>query len=244
MGPSESSRPASPGSVRVALVGDYDPAVTAHRAIDHALPLAAADTGVEVIPSWIPTRDIGADPADVLHGHAALWCVPASPYRNPAGALGAIRHARENGLPFLGTCGGFQHAALEFARNVLGVEAFHEETDLDAPHPVISRLACSLVEEREVVRFRPGSRLGTLYPMIESTEGYHCRFGLNPQYIEPFDRHGFRASAWNSSEEVRGLELDGHPFFVCTLFQIERSSLQGRTHPLISAWVLAAAGPS
>jgi len=52
-----------------------------------------------------------------------IWCVPGSPYANESAVIGAIRWARESGIPFLGTCGGFQHAVLEFARNVMGLSA-------------------------------------------------------------------------------------------------------------------------
>lgn len=100
--------------LRVALVGDYDPAVIAHQAISRALALAAEACGRPVQPQWLPTESISRD-AD-LDDFDAIWCVPASPYRSMDGALRAIRYARERGVPFLGTCGGFQHAVLEYAR--------------------------------------------------------------------------------------------------------------------------------
>lgn len=72
----------------------------------------------------------------------------------------AIRAASERRVPFLGTCGGFQHAVLEHARTVLGgADAEHAETTPEASRPVITPLACALVEAADVVRFRPGSRL-------------------------------------------------------------------------------------
>ena len=68
-----------------------------------------------------------------------MWCVPGSPYHSAEGALAAIRFAREKRRVFLGTCGGFQHALIEFARNVLGVsQAEHAETAPTAPDLVVT----------------------------------------------------------------------------------------------------------
>jgi len=101
----------------VALVGDFSAEVLAHRAIPWALELAGSAAGAKISWRWFPT-DVIRDASNDLAGCAAVWVVPASPYANIAGALDAIRWARETGRPFLGTCGGFQHALLEFARNV------------------------------------------------------------------------------------------------------------------------------
>src|SRR5262245_39920952 len=107
-----------PPRMRIGLIGDHDPAVTAHRAIPRALELAAERLGVTVETEWIPTEEIENE--ERVSAFDGLWCVPASPYRSTEGALRAIRFAREQGRPFLGTCGGFQHALLEYARDVLG----------------------------------------------------------------------------------------------------------------------------
>lgn len=99
--------------IRIALIGDYDPQVTAHQAIPVALGMAAEHSGLDVQLQWLATDHLHADtPFETFDG---FWCVPASPYRNMDGALRAIRFAREHQRPFLGTCGGFQHAVLEYA---------------------------------------------------------------------------------------------------------------------------------
>src|SRR5260221_5896894 len=105
--------------VRIALVGDHDPAVTAHRAIPEALRLSARRLGLRVEPTWVPTVALEAPVEARLSAFAAVWCVPASPYANTEGALAAIRFCRESGRTFLGTCGGLLHAALENVRNCL-----------------------------------------------------------------------------------------------------------------------------
>ena len=100
--------------VRIALVGDYNPDAIAHRAIPTALDRAARANSTLLEFEWKHTSTLGP-----LSGYNGVWCVPASPYANEAAAIDAIRWARERSIPFLGTCGGFQHAVLEFARNVL-----------------------------------------------------------------------------------------------------------------------------
>jgi CTP synthase (UTP-ammonia lyase) len=229
--------------IRIGLVGDFNPSVTAHQAIPKSIQLAAEKTGCEVEAAWIMTRTIGADPAPLLQDFSAIWCVPASPYENMEGALAAIRYARESGVPFLGTCGGFQHAILEYARNVLGFnDAEHAENDPESHFALIAPLSCSLVEKDGEIIFVEGSRLKAIYGVDEIVEQYHCNYGLNPEYISLFDETPLHICGHDRAGDVRAMELDGHPFFFATLFQPERSALTGNPHPLITAYVAAAAG--
>ncbi len=225
-------------SSRIALVGDFDPAVTAHQAIPRALELARDALGADVAWEWVPTELIAA-PARV-ETFDGIWCVPASPYRSTDGALTAIRFAREHARPFLGTCGGFQHAVLEYARSVLGwADAEHAEIAPGAGRAVIAPLACSLVEKRNDVRFAPLTRIAAAYGRASSHEGYHCSYGLNPKFARALTEGPLRATAHDESGEVRAVELDGHPFFVATLFQPERAALEGVAPPLVQAFVEA-----
>lgn len=223
-----------PSLPRIALVGDYDASVPAHQAIPLALRGRA-----EVV--WVPTESIASD--DVLLPFDGVWCVPASPYRNTEGALRAIRFARATGRPFLGTCGGFQHAVIEYARHVLGwADAEHAETAPEAARPVVSLLACSLVEATGEVRFTPGSRIASAYGALEASEGYRCRYGFNPEFRDALLSGPLKVTAVDEEGEVRGIELEGHPFFVATLFQPERAALAGRPVPLAEAFASACTG--
>lgn len=225
-------------SLRVGLIGDRDDGVTAHRAIPQALEMAGEGGGVVVEPVWLPTDQI--DDGAALAEFDGLWCVPASPYRSTAGALVAIRVARERQLPFLGTCGGFQHAVIEYARNVLGwADAEHAETAPQAARQVIVPLLCSLVEVSEAVHLLEGSRLAKAYGMPDIVEGYHCNYGLAAGFREALADGPLRINALDDAGEVRGVELDDHPFFVATLFQHERNALQGRVSPPVRAFVQA-----
>jgi CTP synthase (UTP-ammonia lyase) len=178
----------------VALIGDHDPDVTAHRAIPRAIELASAAVGAPVVAQWIPTDEI-ADTAR-LEAFDGLWCVPASPYRSMDGALRAIRFAREQRRPFLGTCGGFQHAVLEYARNVLGwSDAGHAETDPDAARVVVAPLECSLVEVSGDVHLLPDTHLARAYGAPSAREGYHCRYGMNPAFRDELAHGPLRIAA-------------------------------------------------
>lgn len=225
-------------TLRIGLVGDRNDAVTAHRAMPLALHRAAAEVRVTVEAVWLPTETI-VD-AEALAAVDALWCVPASPYRSLDGALTAIRFARERAVPFLGTCGGFQHAVVEYARHVLGwADADHAETAPESARPVIAALACALVETRDTVHLAPGSRIAAAYGSATTLEGYHCRYGLNPAFEAELTHGPLRASARDDAGGVRAIELDTHPFFVATLFQPERAALDGVTPPLVRAFVAA-----
>jgi CTP synthase (UTP-ammonia lyase) len=226
--------------IRIGLIGDYNPAVIAHRAIPPALALAGEALAISVAGEWVPTQEI-RDAARVA-GFDGLWCVPASPYRSMQGALCAIQFAREQGLPFLGTCGGFQHAIIEYARSVLGwADADHAETAPHAARPVITPLSCALVEVTDTIRLHFPSRLAAAYQCLEITEGYHCSYGLNPLFQAQLASGPLRVVAEDVTGAVRAVELDDHPFFVATLFQPERLALQGRVPPIVAAFVRAAA---
>jgi CTP synthase (UTP-ammonia lyase) len=225
-------------TLRIALIGDYNPAAKAHQAIPRALALAS-DGDVDCQWEWLHTTTLVGELQDQLADFGGIWCVPASPYANTRGALNAIRFARETGRAFLGTCGGFQHAMMEYAETVWGVTAAHAEVDPDAVDPVIAPLTCSLVEQSGEIFFEPRSRLASIYGAISTTEEYHCRYGLNPRYAERLSSGPLRIAARDGADDVRAIELDGHPFFVATLFQPERSAFSGRTHPLIRAFVVA-----
>jgi CTP synthase (UTP-ammonia lyase) len=227
-------------AIRIGLIGDYNAAVTAHQAIPRALELAGAAVGASLDCEWVPTQEI--DNVSRVSGFDCLWCVPASPYRSAEGALRAIRFARERGRPFLGTCGGFQHAVIEYARNAMGwADADHAEIAPHAARPVITALACALIEKTETIRFHEGSIVAAAYGCMEATEGYHCSFGLNPAFVSAIVSGPLRASAESPAGEVRAVELDGHPFFVATLFQPERAALKGKTPPLVTAFIRATA---
>ncbi len=229
----------APRVLRVGLIGDRDDTIPAHRGIPIALQLAAQRSKRAVDATWLASDAL---PDAGIARFDALWCVPGSPYRDMGAVLRSIRVAREERIPFLGTCGGFQHAVIEYARNVLGwADAEHGETAPEAPRAVVSLLECALVEAVDDVRLVPGSRIATAYGRDRATEGYRCRYGLNPAFEEQLLGEPLRATAFDADGQVRAIELTDHPFFVCTLFQPERAALRDELPPLVPALLQAAA---
>ncbi len=223
---------------RIALVGDYDSTVLAHQAVPRAIELAALAAALPAETVWISSDELGADS---LEGFDALWCVPLSPYRNPAAVIAAIEQARVADLPFLGTCAGYQHALIEYARNVLGYGGADSlENDPDAPMPVITALPCRLADESEAVSLVQGSRLREVYQSGKIVEEYNCGYGFNPDYLPLFANSGLRFSGFDDKGAPRAFELPTARFFIGTAFQPERSALQQVTHPLIVAFLIAA----
>ncbi|WP_053148117.1 CTP synthase [Pseudomonas sp. P97.38] len=226
--------------LHIALIGDHDPQITAHRAIPLALEQASQQTGHGLRFQWLATDLI--DHSTLMNDFDGIWCVPGSPYRNEDGALHAIRFAREQRRPFLGTCGGFQHAVLEYARNVLGwTDAAHGENSPEAERLVVTPLSCALVETLDSLQFDAGSLIARAYGRQTAFESYRCRFGLNPAFEKDLLGQRLHAVARDSTGDLRAVELRDHPFFVATLFQPERAALEGRTPPLAKAFVEACA---
>ena len=219
---------------RVVLIGDRNPDYVTHRELDAVLKL---------LPATVRAEWVGTDTAEAMHTSDAdgVWLVPGTPYRNDHAVFAAITTARTSGQPFLGTCGGFQYAVIEFARNVAGLPgAHHAETAPDAKELVVDRLACSLIGEERRVTPVPGTRLHTVCgsaPFI----GFHwCNFGVASAYIQRLAAHGLVIGAYADDAGVEAVELAEHPFFMATLFQPQMGSLAGHPlHPLIEAFVAA-----
>jgi len=229
---------------RVALVGDRSANTRAHARIPHLFDALRDRDGLALDAYWIPTPD--AELRD-LGGFDAIWVVPGSPYASEAGAVAAVRTAREQGIPYLGTCGGFQHAMLEYARNVCGLGGVQHAENLAArgagptgDELLIVPLECSLVGHEDAVMVVPGTRAAAIVGPGRRTERYHCAYGLNDAYLETLAAGGLRFSGFDDSGQVRIVELPGHPFFLATLFQPELAGDGTRPHPLIAAFGAAA----
>ena len=153
-----------------------------------------------------------------------------------------MRLARERDLPLLGTCGGFQHLVIEYARNVLGfTDAQHAEYDPYASNLFISELACSLAGRTMEVQLAAGSRAAGFYGSTRTSERYYCNFGLNPEHRRRLHEGGLRVVGTDQDDEARVLELPDRRFYLATLFVPQLSSAPESPHPLIVAFLRAAA---
>ncbi|HTB20516.1 MAG TPA: hypothetical protein VK708_20475 [Bryobacteraceae bacterium] len=214
---------------RIGIIGDFNAANPTHIATTNGLEHAAEALGWPIETVWLPTDE----PQD-FGNFQGLLCSPGSPYRSLEGALKGIRYARDNNVPFLGTCGGFQHLVIEYARNVMGfAEAAHAESDPYASCLFITPLSCSLVGRTMEVAIQPGSKAAVACQATRSLEQFYCNFGLNPEYQDQLERNGLRITGHDQNDEARIVELESHPFFVGTLFVPQARSMPGKPHPLV-----------
>lgn len=230
-------------AVRIAVIGDRHERFAAQDAIDHAVAHSAEHLGLEATTTWIGTAELDDDPDARLDGYDAYWCAPGSPYASLDGALAGIRVARETGRPFLGTCAGFQHAVVEFARNALGADARHAEYgDAGSGAYFIDKLECSLVGLTMPLAITD-PEAAALIGATEVEEQYYCSFGLDEARLPDLERYGLvRAGVDLTDGGTRILRLAGHRFFYLTLFVPQVRSTATEPHPLVTAFVAAAAG--
>ena len=233
-------------SVRIGILGDFNPEFRSHHATNDALQHAARNLQLTVQSTWLPTPSLletGA--AATLDSYDGLWASAGSPYQSFDGMIKGIRvHDR----PFIGTCGGFQYALIECARNVLGIrDATTAEEDPRAKNIVIYPVSCAvpnrdpnapkLSGKIDRIRLRPGSYLAAFYGKETIEEEFFCNYELNPEFEWMAMEAGFPVVARGSNEECRAIESPAHHFFIATLFQPQLSSREDAPHPLIVAYV-------
>ena len=109
-------------AVRIGILGDFNSDFRSHHATNDALQHAARKLKLKVESAWIPTASLLLPTATAsLDAFDGIWASPGSPYKSFDGMLKGIEFARVYDRPFLGTCGGFQYALIECARNVIGI---------------------------------------------------------------------------------------------------------------------------
>jgi CTP synthase (UTP-ammonia lyase) len=224
-------------AARIGIIGDFNPQNLTHVATNDGIRHAADVLGEPIESIWLPTdqpHDFGA--------FEGLFCSPGSPYRSLEGALEGIRYARENDVPFLGTCGGFQHLVIEYARNVMGIiDADHAESNPYASCLFVVPLSCSLVGKTMEVTLKPGSKAATACDATQTLEAFYCNFGLNAEYRKRLEESGLDITGTDQNGEARIAELPSHPFFIGTLFVPQARSAAGKPHPLVLEFCRTAA---
>mgnify|MGYP001187701813 CR=1 FL=1 len=224
----------------IALLGEYTPTFPPHASTNAAIEHSRNMLGLDVVANWVSTEDIDTT---LFERYSGIWVAPGSPYKCMEKTLWAIRYARENNIPCLGTCGGFQHMVIEYARNVLGFkDAQHAEYDPYSSRLFISRLSCSLVGREMMLEFAPGSHVAGIYERLSARERYYCDFGVNPEYIRALNQGPLRISGSDTEGDARIVEYPGHPFFIGTLFVPQMRSRPEAPHPLVSNFLLAIRG--
>jgi CTP synthase (UTP-ammonia lyase) len=239
--------------IRIGILGDYDPKSPTLPAVAKSLQHASAMLNLPVQAEWIATLSLLApDAQKKLESFDGIWAAPGSPYKNFDGMLKGIEFARRRDWPFLATCGGFQYTLIECVRNVLGIkDADTAENNSGSKNIVIYPVACAVPHRKKgapklsgaipEIRLRPGSYLQSFYSQSTVTEEFFCNFEVNPEYEWAAMEAGFPVVARGPEGEVRAIESPTHRFYIATLYQPQLSSQPGKPHPLVLAFVQAAA---
>ena len=224
-------------SKRIALIGEYDAQLPSHQATMASIDHANQFLGSSIAAEWIPTLKITPDLYRFFDG---IWITPGYAHKAPNKSMWAIQYAREHNIPCLGTCRGFQHIIIEYARNVLGYQdAQHAEYNPDASTLFITTQACSLAGKKMPLSLTLDSSIAKIYGACGATENYYCTFGINPNVAHLFEKGALEIVGTDSSEEARIVSIENHPFFVGTLFVPQTRSTERKPHPIIVEFLKA-----
>lgn len=237
--------------VTIGLVGKYVELHDAYLSVAEALRHGGIVNDAAVDIRWIDSEGITADNAAQVLADCAGIIVPGGfGHRGIEGMIEAIRYARESGTPLFGICLGMQMAAVEFARNVAGLEGAASAEFGETPYPVIH-----IMDDQKNVEQKGGTmRLG-LYP-CKLAEGTLCREIYGEELIYERHRHRYEFNnalrktlkeaglsiAGTSPDErlVEIIELPGHPWFVGVQFHPEFKSRPNKPHKLFASFIKAA----
>jgi CTP synthase (UTP-ammonia lyase) len=224
---------------KVAVIGEYYDNFEPHTSLSRSLDYLKDEYDFEY--EWIETEIVEKEKDRLLNNYAGIWSAPGSPFKSLEGALYAITFARSKDIPHFGTCAGFQHAVIELARNVLGIEdAQHEEYDAKSSRLFINRMAISLAGKTMDVYLKKGTLAHKLYGIDKTTENYYCNFGVNPAFKHYLAHPQIAVSGMDQDDEIRIIEIPGHRFFMITLFVPQTRSRPESPHLLIRGFVKAA----
>jgi len=230
--------------VKIALVGKYAGLVDSYVSMNEALRHAGAACRTKVSIQYIEAERFEQNPKEVesLKNFDGIFVPYGFGPRGTEGKLMAIRFARENDIPFLGICYGFQLSVIEFARHVCNLkEANSTEINPDTPYPVID-----LMPEQRGIEYKgatmrlgvhkiivkPGTIAYTLYKNGEIYERHRHRFEVNLDYLEKLEKNGLVFSGKSADgRRMEILELPNHFFFFASQFHGEFKSRPGRPDP-------------
>lgn len=240
------------GKVAIGLIGKYIELQDAYKSILESFIHAGAINECQVQIVNVHSEFITDDNvSEKLAGLDGLLVAPGFGHRGVEGKIVAVKFARENGLPFFGICLGMQMAAIEFARNVLGLKDAHStEMNPETKEPVID-----LMEEQKKVTAKGGTmRLGSypceikagslaerIYGTATISERHRHRWEFNNKYLEQFENAGMIASGKNPGTGlVEIIELSRHPFFIGVQYHPELKSTVENPQPIFVHFVKAA----
>ena len=237
--------------IEIALIGKYTALKDSYISHKESLRYAGAVLGCRVKIRWIEAPDLeDSGSTKDLEGVNGILVPGGFGNRGAEGKIMSAKWAREQNIPYLGVCFGFQLATIEFARNVLGLKGANSaELDPKSPHPVVNILP----EQEGVDDMGATMRLGdhdvnlskgkarTLYGKNTISERHRHRYEINPDYIEQIEAKGLKYTGRDiSGRRMEILELEGHPYFVASQFHPEFKSRPDDPSPLHLGLVKAA----
>lgn len=250
------------GELTVAMVGKYVELPDAYKSVNEALLHAGIHNKVKVQIHYIDAEKLETQDnlMDELKACDAVLVPGGFGERGTLGKIKAIEYARTHNVPFLGICLGMQLAVIEFARNVLGLDANSTEFDRKTANPIIG-LITEWFDEKGDLQVRTldsdlggtmrlgaqeanlvtGSRLAKIYGAASVTERHRHRYEMNNRYIEPLESAGMKISGYSAKQHlVESVELDTHPWFVAVQYHPEFTSSPRGGHPLFNSFIAAA----
>ena len=240
--------------VTIGITGKYAALRDAYASIDKAIEHCSAALSTEIDLQWIDTTEMGEGVAAEALGDVHGVIVPGGfGTRGVEGKIAVVKHCRENGIPYLGICLGFQVAVIEYARHVLGWEdANSTEFDSETEHAVIDELP----EQKEIEGLGGSMRLGgqevivekdslayLLYKSERVRERFRHRWEVDPKYVDELQEAGLRFSGRHPDQPIMQiLELaeEVHPYFIAGQFHPELTSRCLAPNPLFAGLVAAA----
>lgn len=230
---------------KIAIIGDYDQNEESHRLIMESMKDVAEEMQGELEAQWIMSDALDVS-EERLKSFDGFWFSPGSPYKDAKNVLSAIEFARKNGVPALGTCAGFQHMVIEFARNVLGLRGADSEENVAEPaDAVIVKLPCTLRNQKEQLEISDSDSI------LARTMGgngfigeYRCNYGFHEAYRSVFQNSDVTAIVETKNGCFRGFEWKGHPFFIGTLFLPQLDFRGDGPYRIIKSFVKVVLGKS
>ncbi len=238
--------------VRIGLVGKYAGLADSYISMNEALRHAGAACQAKVSIDYIEAEKFEKNPTELelLKNYDGIFVPYGFGPRGTEGKMRAIQFARENDMPFLGICYGFQLAVVEFARNACGLKgASSTEINADTPDPVID-----LMPEQKGIKYKGATmRLGAhkviiekgtlahkLYKTEEIYQRHRHRWEVNPNYWEVLEKKGLVFSGKSpDGRRMEVLELPDRFFFLASQFHAEFKSRLGRPDPEYYGFVKA-----
>jgi len=235
--------------IKIAMVGKYVTLTDSYVSVNHALKHAGAQIGKSVDIDWIDSESI--TDYSILSKYDGILVPGGFGTRGSEGIIQTADYARENNIPYLGICFGFQLAAIAFGRNVMKLEDGNStEIKPDTKNPIVDLLP----EQKEVSDMGGSLRLGANQVLIKDntnaqkiyntqtiSKRHRHRYEINKQYIPEFEKNGLIFSAdSDNGKRMEMLEIPSHKFYLGVQFHPEFNSRPGFPEESFSAFIKAA----